>query len=230
MNDINFTGGFLIEKPSKRMWANIEKELPKRKSVFQNYNENGDKFFAIKSVYDKDMAGLILRKGVKFKFYPNINLKTRLDKYFPEEARKTINAQDYVIDTKEGLREFIRNNEVKATRSIIKKYRWKPDDHIEKTLKALELNKDECIIENKSGITYIKNKNGKILAMASPNNVRGVNFVYKYPENSDASSEKFALSQSGEREDFGVFEYKDFLKNFKNNVKIDQHRIRPKNN
>ena len=63
--------------------------------------------------------------------------------------------------------------------------------------------------------------------MASPNNPKGVNFVYVYPKNLDESSQKFALNQEGERYNFGPFDMKDFHKNFMKNVKIDLGRKRP---
>ncbi len=242
MNEINFCGGFLIEKPSIRMWNGIQENMPKKKCVFQNFNENGDKFFVIKSVYDKAMASYILSKNVKFKFYPEINLKNRLDPYSPEEAHRVISAQTYVIDSKSMLRKFINAN---TDVNIVPKYKWKPNDHIGKTLKALELNPDECNVKIISGVAYITDKKGIIIAKASPNNERGVNFVYVYPkhrgflsnkdkkgyfypQNTDDSPQRFALTQGGERHYFGALQTIDFQNKFKQNVKIDSGRIRPK--
>lgn len=225
MNDISFSGGYLIYKPSPTKWRNIKKALPSKKCVFEDYNDNGDKFFAVKSFYDREMAKIILSKKVKFKFFPDINLKTCLDSYYPEEAREVVASQTNVIETPKQLRKFIKVNTPKKVHSILK-YRWKPEDHIEKTYKALELDSAEYPFYIEKGITYITDKNGKIVAKASPNNEKGINFVYEYPRRPDDSSRKFALIQGGETFDFGPLQWKQFETHFMQNVKIDQSRKR----
>jgi len=225
MDNISFSGGFLIQKPSPIKWKNIKAQLPPNKCIFEDYNANGDKFFAIKNFYDRDMLYVLLRKKVNFKFYPDINLKNRLDSYYPEEARKVVSAQTNVLDTVEQIRLFIKECAPKRNFTIAK-YRWKPEDHIDKTLKALGLKSTECSVSKKDGKTYIKN--GKnILAIASPNNEHGINFVYVFPKTSGGESKMFALSQGGETEPFSPLNYKEFNKLFLRNVKIDLARKRP---
>lgn len=226
MDSINFQGGFFIGKPSSRVWNNIKAELPKHKCVFENFNENGDKFFAVKSCADSDMVGMILRKKVNFRFYPDINLKSRLDSYNPKQAQEIINSQTTIYETKEQLRQFLKDLPQKTVK-LIKKYHWKPNDHIDKTFEALGLNQNEYKTQIKSGITYIKDKSGKVIAKVSPNNERGVNFVYVYPRNYDEASKRFALSQSGETENFGPLQIIEFQNNFMKNVRIDLGRKRP---
>ena len=224
MEQINFKGGFLIKKPTRCQWEQIKDVLPKKKCVFETFNDEGDKFFAIKSCYDEDMAKYILNQKFKFAFYPNINLKSRLDTYFPEEAHKVIDAQTDVIINRKELRKFLVSNQAPFS---VPKYRWKPNDHIEKTYSALGLNPSECKTKIKDGITYIFDKNGKNIAKASPNNEKGVNFVYIYPKNHDDPSQRFALSQGGERYDFSAMEIIDFQKKFLQNIKIDKGRTYP---
>ena len=236
MNDINFKGGVFIKNPKtgdkwNDVWNVIKSELPRRKYLFEDYNGDGDKFVAFKSCYDKDMASVILRSGVKFKFYPEINLKSRLDTYFPEESRKIVDSQTNVIESEDELRKFMQESDIKP--ALFKKYRWVPNDHIEKTYKATGLNPDDCITEIVDGVTFIKDKSGKTLVKASPNNARGVNFVYQYPQkvasssNKDETSRRFALTQGGETKDFGPLRVVEFFKNFRENVKIDAGRKRP---
>ena len=227
MNDISFNGGFLISKPSPTKWKNIKAQFPSNKCVFENYNSNGDKFFAIKSFYDREMIGVLLRKKVNFKFYPDINLKSRLDSYYPETAREIVNSQTNVIDTPDQLRKFIRECTPVKRKSPIVRYRWKPEDHIDKTYKALHIDSSQYQTEIIKGITYIKDVNGKIVAKASPNNERGVNFVYELPKTPNGESKMFALSQGGEKEPFSPLNYKEFHRLFMRNVKIDLARKRP---
>ena len=227
MNEISFQGGYLLSKPTTRMWNIIQEELPKHKCIVKDINGEGDIFFSIKKVYDKDIASLILRKKLDFKFYPDIDLRTRIDSYFPEQSLKTIEAQTNVIETREQLREYIKSLQPK--RVIVKKYHWKPNDHIEKTFKALGLNQSEYELEIKNFVTYIKDKKGNIIAKASPNNQIGVNFVYVYPQPQKdvREAQRFALTQNGEREYFGALQSINFFKEFNKNVKIDAGRIRP---
>ena len=228
MDNISFNGGFWIKSPKAEVWNSIKAEFPSSKCVFEEFNEQGDKFFAIKSVYDKAMTGFLWRNKIEFKLYPDLNLKNRLDPWNLEESKKIIDAQTNILETEDEIKEFIRTAD-KNLPVIMPKYRWKPNDHIEKTYKAIGLNPTEYSHEITDGITYIKNKNGKIVAQASPNNAKGVNFIYVYPKNHDESSQKFALSQSGEKYYFGPFEMKNFYDKFMLNVKIDLGRKRPQN-
>ncbi|MBP3820844.1 hypothetical protein J6G99_04270 [bacterium] len=225
MDNINFTGGFLIKKPSTRMWHNIENILPRKKAVFQQFNEDGDKFFAVKTFYDKQIADFILNKHIDFKFYPDINLKTQLDPEKLAEAKKIINSQKNIIEIRKDLRKFF-----KPLKKIFKpkKYKWKPNDHILQTFKALGLNSSECTYSIKNGITIIKDSSGKIVAKASPNSHFGTNYVYVLPKNSDGSPKKFAVDFNGNIvHEFKEINSKSFRENFLNTIKIDLGRIRP---
>lgn len=227
MNNISFTGGFLLKRPTdETLWKQIQAELPSSKCIIEDFNEYGDKFFAIKSIYDRAMASVLMREKVQFRMYPDINLKSRLDPRNPEKARKIINAQTNLIEDEDELRQFIRTGGPKV---LIEKYRWTPEDHVDKTYKALGLNKSDYITSKKDGITYIKDKSGKVVAMVSPNNNRGVNFVCvcSKTDNLDPSLEQFALDQNGNKRYFGPLQIKDFRKNFMQNVKIDLGRKRP---
>jgi len=229
MNDINFKGGFWIKSPSPDVWQKIKAEFPSSKSVFEEFNEQGDKFFAIKNSYDKAMTSFLLRMKINFKLYPNLNLKSGLSSWKLKESKEIIDAQTNVIETKEKLEEFVRACD-KSLPVVIPKYRWKPNDHIEKTYKAIGINPAEYEPQIKDGITYIKEKgkDGKIIAIASPNNSRGINYVYVYPQNwNEESSQKFALGPDGDRIDFSPLDIINFHKNFMRSVRIDLKRIRP---
>ena len=223
MDKINFTGGFLIRKPSVRMWHNFEAILPKKKAVFQKFNEEGDKFVVVKSSYDEGISDFILQKRLDFKYYPELNLKNRLNPHNVEQAHEIIDAQTNVIDTRKDLKNFFK---ACKTLIVIPKYKWKQNDHVEQTFKALGLDLSQHKYQIKNGITVIKDKSGKIIAKASPNNVNGTNFVYILPKNTDLSPRKIAVDYKGEiiYEFKGVDSYKDFSKNFIKAVKIDKGR------
>ena len=226
-NKISFQGGFLFKRPTNdTLWKEVVKELPSSKCIIEDFNEYGDKFFAIKSVYDRAMASVLIRKKVPFRLYPDINLKTRLDPRKPDEARKIIASQTNCIEDENEMRRFVSTGDKKV---LIEKYRWVPEDHIDKTYKALGLEKSNHKTIIKDGITYIKNKNNETIAMVSPNNQRGVNFVYlrSKTDNSDPSLKKFALDLYGNRRYFGPLQTKEFHDLFMKNVRIDLGRKRP---
>ena len=228
MNNISFQGGFLLKRPtSDTMWKEIQAELPSSKCIFEDINEYGDKFFVIKSLYDRAMASVLIHKKVNFRLYPDINLKMRLDPRKPEKARIVVDSQTNCIEDEDELRKFVRTGPKKV---LIEKYRWTPEDHIDKTFKALGLERSDYKTSIKNGITYIRDKKGKVVAIASPNNNRGINFVYatSKTKNSDPSLEKFALDQYGNKRYFGPLQLGEFQKYFMQNVKIDLGRLRPK--
>ena len=223
MDRINFTGGFLIKSPTPAKWKKIEEVLPKHKIILPKYNDS-DVFVAVKPCYDPQIASQILAKKINFKFYPNINLKTRLDAHNMDEAYKIIGAQTEEISTFADLRQYIKSLK-KPFR--IPKYNWKPEDHIPKTFKVLGLEQENYVVKIKNGITIIKDKNGKLIAKASPNTDKGTNFIYVYPKNSDDSSKKLAVASEGEIFEFSPLQYMDFKKQFMRAVKIDNARKRP---
>ena len=84
----------------------ISKSL--HKCIFENINGKGDKFVSFKDCENSYMAHLILKTKVKFKFYPEINLKCRLDSYKPQEAMDTISHQTQVIENRSELLDFVK--------------------------------------------------------------------------------------------------------------------------
>ena len=233
-NNINFRGGFLIKKPSTEIWNGIQSVLPRKKCVFQEFNAEGDKFFAIKDCHDAQIARYILdtnknagknsKNKIKFQYYPEINLKTGLDTYFPEEARKTIDGETQVIKTNKKLENQFFSKKEEEIVPIYKKYRWKENDHISQTLKALKLKDDECKVTIENGITMIYDLKGNAIAAASPNGHKGINFVYEYSRDGK-NSRKLAVDRNGEIIwEYGINEITDFQKFFERHIRIDKGR------
>ena len=107
------------------------------------------------------------------------------------------------------------------------KYVWKPNDHVKQTLDALNLDPSQCSIKMKKGVTTILDKSGKVIAKASPNSNKGVNYVYVMPKNADSSPRKLAVSYLGEIYEFPKIE-KEFGVKFSNAMQENRERMLPK--
>ena len=227
MDKINFTGGFQFKTPSERAWKGIEGVLPRHKIILPNYGEDKDIFIAVKRNYDPQIINYLRAHHIKFTLFPKINLKSQLDSYNMEEAYRIVGAQTEVISSTKDINEYLKSFVPKFK---LPKYKWKKNDHIDKTLKFLGINAGDCEVFIEKGITVITDKNGKIIAKVSPNNQKGTNFVFLYPKNADESLQKFAIDMYGNKYMFPKLEYKDFRKNFMNAVKIDSDRTFPQKN
>lgn len=222
--NVNFQGGFLIKKSKI---GQIMAELPKRKCIIPEINDMGDTFVAVKDIYDLQMVNLLSKHHTRYKYYPDINLKARLDSNNIEAARRTVNSQTNILEKPKDILNFLKT--VRKQFVAMPVYKWKPNDHIDKTFKALALEPENYTVKIKNGITYIyKKKDKKLVAKASPNSNRGYNYVYELPKNGDCASRKLAIDNDGKI----VWEYpstdlKTFIKNFMQAVKIDNGRIRP---
>ena len=226
-NNVTFKGGFWIKSPEK--WNDIVKIMPRRKCIIDTVNEHGDKFFAIKTAYDKEMAFNLLRKKVDYKFYPDINLKSRLDGRLPKESMAVVEAQERVLKGDEIRAYFANYNK---TSLPISKYRWKPEDHIDQTFKALKtvlgIDRNNCNVKIEKGIATIFDKSGKKIAKASPNSDKGYNYVYILPRDSEGSSQRLCVNYNGEIESrFAPADFMIFKEHFMKNVKRDIGRKRP---
>ena len=230
-NKINFTGGFLICKPDKVKWENIQAVLPRRKCVFQKFNSEGDKFVAVKTHYDRDMLNMLLKKKVDFKFFPDINLKTQLDSENLEEAQRIISSQSNVVEGKSNLKSYLADM-IAPKHFKFPKYKWKPDDHIGQTLKALGLSEKECkILYTETGAVKILDKRGKqTIALASPNSHLGYNYVLEFPKEKNGLLKRLVVDMNGEiADEFSYLQRDIFNKHFKRNLKIEKGRMKPKN-
>ncbi len=227
MDNINFTGGFLVYKPNERAWNNVVANILPHKNVpFDRFNECGDKFVAIKSCYDKEFGLDLIKRKLKFLYYPNINLKSGLDPMYPEKAKEIL-SNEITIDSTYKFKKYIKEK-FPEEKHHIKKYKCKPEDHVDKTLKYIDRDISQCVITKEKGVTFFKDKNtGKIIAKASPNTIRGTNFVYVYGKNNSEPTKKVAISYLGEVYEFPTLHIKDFWNNFQRAVKIDMDRKRP---
>lgn len=193
MDKINFTGGFLLHKPTKRMWEKVYTEIvPKNKRVIINdLYEDGNVFFATKSIHDSNILKYLLTKRtLNLTYYPNISTKTRLDSYFPDEAVKTLDNELAISDKKE-IRKHIKKEIINSADSLrALKYRWKENDYIAQTYKALKITPENYKAKTKNHITTLYDQNGNIAARVSPNTQQGTNYAYIYPS---LLSDKFKM-------------------------------------
>lgn len=229
-NNINFQGGFLLKKPSTKMWGKIYNEtVPNNRVIIHDLFEKDNIFFASKTYYDSSILTYLLsKKNLKFTYYPEINLKSGLNGYYPEEAEKILNSST-AIETRKEMKKFIKPGINPNDTSL--RYKWKVEDHIPQTFKALKLNSEDYKVKTKDFITAIYDKNGKIIAKVSPNNQVGINYAYIYPRYSDESFSMIAINHKGEiiSRSNDINSMKEFRKHFTNAVKIDAGRKRPQN-
>lgn len=228
MDNVSFNGGFLIHKPSPAMWEKVYNEIvPKRRIIANDIFEKNNILFVSKSIYDRDVLTYLLSKrNLKFSFYPNINLKTRLDSYFPKEIEKVLSSE-HCTDSRKEIRAFIKQT-TKPLNAILK-YKWKSGDHIPQTFKALNMNSENYNIVTKNFISSVYDKNGKLIAKISPNNQQGINYAILYPRYKEELLTMYAINYQGEilSKSNDINSLNEFKKNFLHAVKIDAGRLRP---
>lgn len=231
MDNINFTGGFLLRKPTSEMWKKVYNEAVPRSNriIINNLYKDGNVFFATKESQDSKILKYLLNvKALKFTYYPNIGIKDRLDIYSPAEAVNLLNREISLSD-KTKIRKYLKT-ETEINPITGRKYKWEPNDHIEQTFKALKLNTQNYNVKTENHVTYIYDKNGKMVVKTSPNTNTGINYAFVYPHYSDEkllmvviNDEGKIFTKSSDIDSFGKF-YEDFSKA----VKIDAERTRLK--
>ena len=229
MDNINFTGGFLLKSPKPQQWSKIYDEIVPRNRVIVNDLKGKDNvFFATKNCYDPSILKYLIDNKVRFTFYPKINLKSRIDSYYPEKAAEILDAETEVITLKRKMLKYLETPQKSAVRQL--KYKWKPEDHIPQTLQALKLDKSQCKISTKNSVTTIKDLNDKLLAKVSPNNGRGISYALIYPRFGDEKLRMIATTHKGEivTDTTDIDKFVDFKEHFMHAVKFDLGRQRPK--
>jgi len=227
MNQVSFTGSFLLKKPNETAYNEFkDKVLPKSKSVVvPDVFEQGNVLVAVKNPYDRAIGEYLLKKSVDFAYYPKTGLKRKFNPRDPKSAEVILNKEKHVIKDKEVIKAYLENMEY-SDKPI--EYRWEPDDHIDKTLNALNLSRKDCTITNIDNVlsVYSDKENFRLIVKASPNNDRGDNFVYLYPTTS-----KTIIAKINYEGNIEFYEFKKGLENFQwhfcNAVKIDRGRLRP---
>ena len=108
MDNINFTGGFLLKSPKPQQWSKIYDEIVPRNRVIVNDLKGKDNvFFATKNCYDPSILKYLIDNKVRFTFYPKINLKSRIDSYYPEKAAEILDAETEVITLKRKMLKYL---------------------------------------------------------------------------------------------------------------------------
>ena len=230
MDRINFTGGFLLKKPSPKMWEKIYTDnlQDKKRIIINDLYEAGNVFFATKSGHDSNILKYLLNKrNLQFTFYPNINTKCRFDNQFPDEAVKRLDTELAVTDRKE-IKKYIKPDPIiSPARKLL--YKWKQNDHIEQTFKALKLDPENYTTKTKNHITRIYNRNGTLIAKVSPNTTAGINYVYEYPHFSNTNFRMLTINHNGEilSQTQNIEKMTEFNEYFKKAVKFDMGRTNP---
>ena len=231
MDKINFTGGFLLHKPDVKKWEKAYDEIvPRKRIIIHDLKEQDNIFFATPSCYDSSILKYLFGEKFKFTFYPDINLKNRLDAYYPEEAIKILDAQETVITDKRKMRKYIVEPKPCSIQSL--KYKWKPNDNIEQTLTALKLDKEDMKIKTAKSVTTITDRNGKLVAKVSPNTAQGINYALVYPRYGNENLRMIAIDHHSQiiTDTTDINYLQEFKERFIRAVKFDKGRVTsPKN-
>ena len=228
MDRINFTGGFLLVKPKPEVWESAyNKAIPRsaRNIVYDLYNE-GNIFVVIKNCYDGDVLRYFIDKKIDFKYYPKVNTKNQFDRHNPEAARKILDSQDEVLtgDDTNALEKYM-----KFRRFRDKQLNYSRDTHTKKAFKVLGINENNFNVDTKNYITSITDKDGRLVAIVSPNDHRGINYVIAYPRYSDEDLTMYKIDFNGnileKSTDINrlILFKRDFMKNV-NGMRNPNHR------
>ena len=182
MDNINFTGSFVIKSPGKTGWKAIMRDMvPESAFIKGNFLGKGNMFIANNDRYDNEVATYLTNSNYVFNYYPNINLKSGIQNMPVKMLEAKIKGEKAISDTKEILKQA----KEAENKHIPQNYTRKAGDHIAQTLKALNsveyIPVDSLHWVTIKGETIFVDRNGKLVAKASPNNPRGFNFIQVFP-------------------------------------------------
>ena len=182
MDNINFTGSFVIKNPGKIGWKNIMRDMiPESAFIKGNFLGKGNMYVASSDRYDNEIATYLINSNFAFNYYPNINLKSGVCNMPVNTIESTIKDSKVLTDKKE-IRKYTSEVERKY---IPKNYVREANDHISQTINALKqvehIPVDFLKHFTYKGETIFVDRNGKLIAKASPNNPRGFNYIQIFP-------------------------------------------------
>ena len=183
MDNINFTGGFLVKKTGVIGWRKIIKQiLPNSAYLKGNFLGKGNMFISVNNKYDKEIATYLLSRNFVFSYYPNIDQKSGICSR-PKDLAEALVSSSKVITDKKQIMAHVKEVE---RASIPIGYIRKPNDHMEQTLNVLRQADNIPPVEKlssqtKNKVTIFTDRNGNVVAKASPNNARGKNFILIFP-------------------------------------------------
>lgn len=229
MDRINFTGGFLLKKPTPKMWEKVYNEaVPATRNIINDLYEDGNLFFATKNSYDSAILKYLLNKRtLNFVYYPNVSTKNRFDSYHPEEALKILDKEVALTDRKE-IRKSIKPEKQRIPESL-RKYKWRENDYVSQTINALKINPENYNIVIKNHMTEFRDKNGKVVIEASPNTHSGINYILVYPHRDFDDLRMIAANHRGEilRTSTNIDLLKTFKAKMSEAAKLDFGRTPP---
>jgi len=188
-NSINFKGAFWLHQPTEAVKKSILPTLGKHRQIFNNFTPEGDVLYITRKGADKNVAEFLTHHRTKFKYYSELSTKSGFDDEMPKEAMKILaNYTDKIITTASELKKmfkFVRNQVVFSTN--------KKDNTIEKSLKALNLDENEYIIERKNGFNEIYTKDKELIASISEPGQYGFRYARVERKTSGDEVKRYAI-------------------------------------
>lgn len=186
MDNISFTGGFLIRHNSFSHWNKIYNSIiPKQRFLKHNLFSKKNVFVVTKDEHDKAIADYLYTNNIAFSYYPNINFKSYVHNMNKEALEAFVKSETEMTNEHE-IKSFVAK---RAKSFIPEDYVWSMNDHIPQSLNALRtidyLDVDTLKPVTKKHITTFFDKDGRMVAKASPNSSRGINIVFAYPRFKD---------------------------------------------
>lgn len=225
MDKINFTGGFLITQVPKTTTLSklYDEAIPHKRCIIFNLFKKNNFFFSTKDCYDESIVDYLTKNEYIFSYFPNINLKSRLEPYQLKETEERLSKEIVLTDISK-IEEHIQSK-MKGSKPI--KYHLKKNDPIESVIKALDLkNVNTLDIKTKNNFITIKDKDGNLVAKISPFDNKGICYVMKYPILSDEEMRYIAINYEGKEisNTAEVDNLQNFMTNFKNAMKFDKEK------
>ena len=228
-NSVNFKGAIILKQPTPRIQRMIKSSLGTHHQILKNFTPEGDVLYIVRRGKDKSVAEFLTHHRTKFEFYIDLSTKSGFDDEKLDEARQILAGyKSKIISTVDELKDFFRLGSKNIALPFSKKHKANP---LEASVKALDIDINNVVINQKNGYSDIADKNGKLLARISAPGQYGISFAFKYlePKNKDFVdpnenlTQRFAL-RGGEK----IFQYTNesgraqFLKNYNRAVKANR--------
>jgi len=203
-NNINFTGTFLIKRPTKTMRKEITELAGKRKMLFDFKPNN--MLCVVRDSKDENIAKYILDRKLYFNYFPELNTASGFDIAHPDKAKAIIKEHTPVKKAKDLEKLFPKPVKKETKFSFI-----------ERSLRTFQFNEMNYALRSDKGIIHVFDKDtNKLIARISPPGKFGINYVHIEPKTIDDSPLRYALDKDGKI----IFQYtslsgaKQFSKNF----------------
>ncbi len=189
-NNINFTGTFLIKRPSIEVKQALSEVLGSRKIIYEKFKGGRDVLYVVRDSADKNVANVIQKNHLSFKYYPDLNTGSGFDVNHPDKAAEIIKNAGKNFTTK--IEKVLSRLEALQPKKKVK------DNPIDRVLGALSFEAEEFESRYKGGYTSLFDQKGHLRIRISPTSKNGFNFVTVFPKYNDEKVLRYAIDSNGQ--------------------------------